>query len=170
MKMNKNISKTGEESESLPPILEKMKLEDHGLKVPFGYFDSLSPRIMDEIKQREEKPSSGILTPVFSKPKVWAPVMAISIIAVVLIIFIPKTKNAIAPITDEWTELNMVYDISYAEEAFLFESQTLEKEIENSPALNIESLAYSTEIQPTETEIAEYLKSQELDNELLTEK
>lgn len=168
MNLKQNISKQTYDSEQLSPLLEKLRQKTQGFKVPDGYFDSLSPRIVDGIKKQENSSFLKKLIPSFRKPLVWAPSMATIIVAVLLIFVIPAKKTATLPVVDEWTEINMAYDVSYAEEALLAESNTIDKEIESSVVKNIGS-EMLIQNEPTVDEISEYLKEHETDTDILNQ-
>jgi hypothetical protein len=72
-------------------------------------------------------------------------------------------------VVDEWTQINMAYDASYAEEAILAESNTIDKALENKDVSYIASASYNGENEPTIDEITEYLKEQEIDTDILNE-
>jgi hypothetical protein len=165
MKTKNNIPGQNSENDNLSPLLKTMKLENSGLKVPEGYFDSLSPRIVDSINDRQ---SRKVNVPVFRKSIVWAPVLATITVAVLLIFVIPAKKNTTIPATDEWAEINMAYDASYAEEALFAEGYSIDNELEKSD-LKIESVSLSKNNEPTDEEITEYLKDQDLDLDMITE-
>ncbi|MDO9257140.1 MAG: hypothetical protein Q7U54_16595 [Bacteroidales bacterium] len=168
MKRKQNIVKQTDESEQLSPVLTKLRNETQGFKVPDGYFDSLSPRIVDEIKKRENRLIVKILVPSFRKPLVWVPTLATAIVAILLIFVIPAKKISTIPVADEWTEINMAYDASYAEEALLAESYTYDKEIESSVITNNAS-ASLIQNEPTDDEITKYLKDHEIDTDIINE-
>jgi hypothetical protein len=168
MKRKQNILKQTEESERLSPILAKLRNETQGFNVPDGYFDSLSPRIVDEIKKRENRSIVKILFPWFRKPLVWVPTFATAIVAVLLIFVIPAKKTSTIPVTDEWTEINMAYDASYAEEALLAESYKYDKEIESSGISSNASVSLIPN-EPTDDEITKYLKEHEIDTDIINE-
>jgi hypothetical protein len=169
MKTKHTISKPDQETDKLSPRLESLRNEESGYKVPDGYFDTLNPRIIDRITEKENIVSSksGIL--VFRKPVVWAPVMAVAIAAVLLIFIVPSKNNQIIPAYDEVADINMAYDASYAEEVLLAESYSHDKEIE----LAVEAVPVTTSISEnsdlTEDEIEEYLKDQDMEIETITE-
>lgn len=165
MKTNNNISGQTSESDNLSPLLQKMKQENSGLKVPAGYFHTLSPRIIDSINKQEQR---KVHLPVFRKPIVLAPALAILVVAVLLIFVIPSKETASIPLVDEWAEINMAYDASYAEEALFTESFKIDNEIEKSD-FKIESVSLSMNNEPTDEEITEYLKDQEMDMDMITE-
>jgi len=87
-----------------------------------------------------------------------------------LFIFIIPAKKTIPPTTtDEWIELNMAYDDSYAEEALLAESYTIENELELSE-IDISKPASATDVSElTDEEITEYLINQDIDPDFITE-
>ena len=167
MKTKQNISCQTSDPEILPPSLENLRHEVHGFKVPDGYFDSLSPRIADALNKQEHRSFFQALVPSFRKPLVWAPVMATALVAVLLLFVIPATKQSAIQVVDEWTEVNMAYDASYAEEALFAESSLLETEIANTDISNIEFASNTTVNEPTDNEITEYLKNQEIESDLL---
>ena len=168
MKMKRNISDQINETEQFSPVLEKMRHGTQGFKVPDGYFDSLSPRIVESIKKQENSSFLKALVPTFGKPVVWAPVMATVIVAVLLIFVVPGKKDSTIPVADEWTELNMAYDESYAEEVLLAESTAIDKELENTVLSDIETISLALN-EPTIDEITQYLEEQETDTDILNE-
>jgi hypothetical protein len=168
MKRKQNILIKTDESEQLSPILAKLRNDTQGFKVPDGYFDSLSPRIVGEIKKRENRSIVKILVPWFRKPRVWVPTFATAIVAVLLIFVIPAKKTSTIPVADEWAEINMAYDASYAEEALLAESYTYDKEIESSVVSNPGPATLSKN-EPTIAEIKDYLKEHETDTDIINE-
>ena len=167
MKIKKDISKKTDHSENHFPFLESLKHENQGFRVPDGYFDSLSPRIVDEIKKQGNKSFIRILIPVVRKPVFWAPLAATSVIAILLLFAIPAEKVPAVQITDEWTELTMAYDASYAEEALLAESHAIDNELEVANIDFMESAPITGMNEPTDEEITKYLKEQEIDNDIL---
>jgi hypothetical protein len=166
MKLKHNISN---DTEALSSVLQELKKEANGFRVPDGYFDSLSPRIVDRINTQHHASFSNVLVSSFRKPRVWAPVMATLLVAVLLIFVVPAKKASTVPATDEWTELNMAYDASYAEEAILAESHTIDKELENKDINYSEPVSLNGKNEPTAEEIAKYLKEHEFDADLLNE-
>lgn len=169
MKMKNNIAGQFQENDNLPSWLESARHETNGLKVPVGYFDVLGPGIIDRIKEQENKALSKSHVPAFRKPFVWAPVLAIAIVAVLFIFIIPAKKTIPPTTTDEWIELNMAYDDSYAEEALLAESYTIENELELSE-IDISKPASATDVSElTDEEITEYLINQDIDPDFITE-
>ena len=161
-----NISDQINETEQLPPILAKLRKEASGFKVPEGYFDSLSPRIVDSINKQENRSFLKALIPSFRKPLVWASSLAAIIVAVLLIFVVPVKKSSTMQVADEWTQINMAYDESYAQEALLAQSSTIDKELENSAnsAIGTEVL---TQKEPSIDEIKEYLKEHENEIDLI---
>ncbi len=168
MKTKQNISDQPHSSEILPPTLEKLKQPDQGIKVPDGYFDSLSPRIVDEINKRKNRSFIVSVLPAFGKPFVWAPVIATVIVAILFIFIIPLKKESAVPVYDEWTEISMAYDESYAEEALFAESNKIDAELDKADINFIKTASFSAGAMPTDEEITEYLKDQDIDTELLT--
>jgi len=169
MKLKQNNSKQKSDTESLPPVLEKLRQEGSGFKVPDGYFDSLSPRIVDNINHQGKSSIFKTFSLSFRKPLIWASVTATILVAVILIIVIPMKKEPAVLVVDEWTELNMAYDASYAEEVFLAESNTIDSELEKVDIKYIESGVLSTENEPSIEEITEYLNEQQIDTDSITE-
>ena len=90
-------------------------------------------------------------------------------VAVLLIFIVPGEKNLTIPVADEWTEINMAYDASYAEEALLSESNTIENYIENKDISYIASASLTTANEPSVDEITEYLKEHEIETDILNE-
>ena len=165
--MKRNISDQTNGTEQFSPVLKKLKQTDRGFKAPAGYFDSLSPRIAESIKKRENSSFLKALLPSFTKPVVWAPAMATVIVAVLLIFVVPDKKATTLPVTDEWTQIKMAYDPSYAEEALLAESNTIDMYIENKGISNIASASLTTANEPSLDEITEYLKEHEIETDNL---
>jgi hypothetical protein len=157
-------SSTGENLSPLPGSLRK---DRNNLKVPDGYFDSLNPMIVEGIKKQENK--AIINLSLIRKPLIWAPMLAASVVALLLVLTIPVKQASTIPLTDEWAEINMAYDASYAEEVLLAESFSMENEIENTDGTSI-SASLSGSNEATDEEITEYLKDQELDIEIITDK
>lgn len=169
MKAKQNISNQTNDTENLPPVLEKLRQESSGFKVPDGYFETLSPRIVDEINKRK---NNSILTSIlllFRKPLVWSPVAAIAVVAVMLIFMIPAKKEPAVLVVDEWTELNMAFDASYAEEVMLAESIIVDSELEKTDLTYLETASFSTLDEPTDEEITKFLEEQETDTDILNE-
>jgi hypothetical protein len=169
MKINHTISEQDQETDNLSPQLQLLRHEESGCQVPEGYFDTLSPRIIDRIKEKENRAlsKSGIL--VFRKPVVWAPIVAVAIAAVLLIFIIPSKSNQIIPAYDELADINMAYDASYAEEVLLAESYSRDKEIEMAANIIPVTSSINVNSDVTEEEIVEYLKDQDLEIEIITE-
>ena len=167
MKMKRNISDQTNGTEQFSPVLEKLKQTDRVFKVPAGYFDSLSPRIAESIKKRENSSFLKALLPSFTKPVVWAPAMATVIVAVLLIFVVPGKKATTLPVSDEWTQIKMAYDPSYAEEALLAESNTIDKYIETKDISFIVSASLTAANEPSVDEITEYLKEHEIETDNL---
>jgi hypothetical protein len=167
MKTKQNKSLADKEPEQLPPSLARLKHEVNGFKIPEGYFDTLSPRIADSIKSQKRRSFFQALFPSFRKPFVWAPVMATAIVAALLVFVIPEQQESSIPVIDEWTEINMAYDASYAEEALLAESNAIDTELEITEMNNNESIPATEMNEYTADEITEYLKNQEIDSEIL---
>jgi len=167
MKMKRNIQDQTNGTEQFSPILEKLRKADQGFKVPHGYFDSLSPRIADAIKKQENRSILRALIPSFTKPVVWAPAMAAVIVAVLLFFVVPGKKATTLPVSDEWTQIKMAYDPSYAEEALLAESNTIDKYIETKDISFIASASLTVANEPSVDEITEYLKEHEIETDNL---
>jgi len=170
MKPKNNISEQTSENDFLSPLPESAKTEANGYKVPDGYFDSLGSRITDRIILEENKAFKKSQIPVFRKPALWAPLLATSIVAVLLVFVIPAKKTATIPATDEWNEINMAYDASYAQEVLFTESNSMDFELENAVISLSESNTSKGINEITDDEITDYLKDQELDLDMLTYK
>lgn len=168
MKIQEKISDQTNDTEQLSPVLEKLKRDVEAFKVPDGYFDSLSPRIIDRIQEQENRSFSKRFVLSFRKPFVWAPSLATVVVAVLLIFVIPAKKASTLQVVDEWTEINMAYDASYAEEAVFSESITIDKELANSDINNTEAISF-THKEPTADEIKAYLKEHETETDILNE-
>jgi hypothetical protein len=168
MKMKLNISAQNNETKQLPPILEKLRKEAQGYRVPDGYFDSLSPRIVDSINKRENRSYIQILFALLRKPLIWAPAMATVVVAIFLIFANPAKNTTNNQVADEWAQINLAYDESYAQEALFAESNTIDKELESSSINNI-GIADLTQNEPSVSEINEYLKEHENDLDILNE-
>ena len=170
MKMKQHISEQTNDIEQLSPVLIKLKQADQGFKVPDNYFDSLSPRIIDGIKKKENKSFSSAIIPQLRKPSVWRSVIAVMIFATMIISFmLVKKEPAVLTATDEWTEMNIAYDESYAEEVYLAESNILDEEMKNLDANYLASASVTANGEPTINEITEYLKEQEMYTDILNE-
>jgi ornithine carbamoyltransferase len=169
MKLKQNISSQSSDNEQLPPVLEKLRQDVSGFRIPDGYFDSLSLRIADGIKKQENRSLLKAFVPTFRKPLVWAPIMATVLVAILLIFVIPAKKTSTNQVVDEWTEINMAYDPSYASEALLAESNNIDKAIEGKDINYSEVVAVTGQNEPTNEEIAKYLKEHEIDTDLLNE-
>ena len=91
------------------------------------------------------------------------------LVAVLLIFVVPSKRASTLQATDEWTELYMAYDASYAEEALLAESHYIDKELESKDINYAEPAPITGQNEPTAENIAKYLKEHELDADLLNE-
>ena len=169
MKRKQSTTNQTSDTELLSPVLEKLRKEVGGFKVPEGYFDSLSPRIVDGIKKQENRSILRAIIPHYRKPLIWRSVMAVMVFTAMIISFIVVKKDStVVPVTDEWTQIFMAYDVSYAEEALLAESNTIDKELTSSTLGKNESVTFAKK-EPTADEIKEYLKEHEIDTEILNE-
>ena len=88
MQLKKKMLDQTEKSEKLTPVLEELRKADYGFKVPDGYFDSLSPRIVDRINSKHRDSFTEILFSYFHKPVIWAPSLAIIVIAVLFVFLV----------------------------------------------------------------------------------
>jgi len=167
MKMKQNIRNHADTQETISPFLESMKNKPDGLLVPDGYFESLNSNIVDRINKEQNLSYSQNKIPSPGKPVVWAPIMVTAIAALLFIFFIPAKNEATSIINDDWTEIYLAYDASYAEEALIAESSLIDNEINNSESF-AESLLLNTNYTPTDDEIADYLETQEIDTDILT--
>ena len=169
MKTKQNISNQTNNPEQLSPLLEQLRKEVSGFKVPDGYFDSLSPRIVDAINSQQHSSLNNVRVPIYRKPWVWAPSLATVVVAALLIFVVPAKKSTVIPVNDEWTEINMAYDPSYAHEAMFLETSNIEKGLENN-AIDFTKSTYLTgQNEPSQEEIAKFLKEHEYDASLLNE-
>lgn len=168
--MKHYITGKNDQNEDQSPFLEKIRLESRGTRVPAGYFDSLGPRIVDKILKQENRSFFKQSERLYNNPRVWAPVFATMLLAIILIFVIPAKKETCIPVTDELTMIQMVYDDSYAEEALLSESDYVEVEIAKTD-INYYAASYlsgeANEL--TEKEITDYLKENVTDPDILTE-
>lgn len=167
--MKQNIADQFNHAEQFSPVLEKLKQHGDGFKVPEGYFENLSPRIVDSISKQGKPSFLKTIVQSFSKPMVWAPSLATVIVAVILIFVFPVKKNTPIPVADEWTQINMAYDASYAEEVLLAESSTIDKYIENKDISNNASITFTLADEPTAEEIKAYLNDHEIEPEIMNE-
>lgn len=169
MKINQSIQDQSPENESLPPMLSKLRTGADGNNTPDGYFDSLGSRIADRIANRKSASFLSVTFPSVSKPLVWVPTLAAVIVVVALVFVLPEKKAVEIPEVDEWTEIRMAFDASYAEEVLLSESHSVDREIENIDLSYIQSATYTGKNEPTRDEISEYLKDQEIEPDILNE-
>lgn len=165
--MKRNISNQPPAAEPRPSLPDTFRNGAQGFKVPEGYFDSLSPRIADRITKNANRSFLSASLPVIRKPIIWAPALATAVVAVLLLFVIPDKKPMPVPIFDEWTELNMAYDASYAEEVLLAESHSIDNALDNTDVGYVATASTTEDTEPTDEEISEYLKAQEIDPELL---
>lgn len=169
MKLKQDIAYQTNENEQLSPVLEKQRQENQGFKVPDGYFDSLSPRIIDSIQKQENRSFINTLVTALRKPLVWAPAFASVAVVLLLVFAVPSKKATLPQVTDEWAEINMAYDESYAAEIYLSESSIIDNELDKKDANYIAAASVSTKNEPTLDEITEYLKDQDIDTDILNE-
>jgi hypothetical protein len=94
--------------------------------------------------------------------------MATVVVAALLLFFVPERKNTTIPATDEWTQLNMAYDPSYATEAVFAESHEIDAAIDGKE-LNFAEVSLSGQNEPTAEEISAFIKEHEMESELLNE-
>jgi len=168
MKLKQDISNQTSNTEEFFPVLEKMRQDFSGIKVPDGYFDSLNPHIVDRLNKKENRSLLRALIPQYRKPLVWKSIMAVMVFSAMIISFILVKRDPAVLVNDEWTQINMAYDESYAQEALLAESNSLDKELESSGVSNI-GIVSLTHNEPSVDEITEYLKDQEIDTDILNE-
>ena len=169
MKMKKNISPASSETDKLPPVLVSIRQKESGIKVPEGYFDTLGSRIIDRINEQNQNVYSWSAITILRKPLVWAPLSATAIVALILLFVSPADKNVEAPASDLWTEINMAYDGSYAEEVLLAESSSIDNEIEQMTNVSPEFISLYAADEPSVTEIQDFLEEQDPDIETITE-
>lgn len=169
MKSKQNKPDLTNEDGPLPEILEEMRKEAGGFKAPAGYFDSLSPRIIDRINMKEHSSIINVFISGYKKPLVWVPVMATLLVIVSLVFLIPSQKESPLVVVNEISDISMAYDPSYAQEAILLESHTLETKLENSNIDYTKTSILNGQNGLSEDEIIKYLKDNEIDTELLNE-
>ena len=168
MKTKQNISNQVNDNEQFSTFLEKLKKEAKGFKAPDGYFDSLSSKIVDRIQKQENKSLLLIIFHSFRKPLIWVPSLA-SVAVVLLLIFVLPDKTSMVQPADEWAQINMAYDPSYAEEAILAESNTIDKELEGKEIKYYDPATLSAKNEPTDAEILDYLKDHTTDTDILNQ-
>ena len=169
MKSKQNKPNLTNDDGLLPEILQEMRKETGGFKAPAGYFDSLSPRIIDRINSKEHGSISKVLISGFKKPLVWVPVMATLLVIIALVFLIPSQKESPLVVVNEISDISMAYDPSYAQEAMLIESHTLETKLENSNIDYTQTSILNGQDEPSAEEIIKYLKDNDVDTELLNE-
>jgi len=167
MKVKQTIPEQTNAEGNLPQLPGLIRNSNEGLKVPDGYFDSLSPRIVDRINDHTKESLLKVKLPAYRKPVIWAPILAATLVAVLLIFVIPSKKEMPAQVSDEWTEISMAYDASYAEEALLAEGQLTDPELANTVYNTIGDAVFTSSNEPTEEEIARYLKEHEIESDIL---
>lgn len=167
MKLKQNISNQADSTDELPEVLRNLKNGKGSFKVPNGYFDSLSPRITDRITMPERTTFMSKLAFNIRKPVAWAPALA-SIVVVLLFVFVvPGHQTATtATANDEWSELSMAYDPSYASEVVLTQRNTIYKALENQDINYYEPVSLNGVNLP-DSEIEQYLNEHETDAENL---
>lgn len=169
MKLKQNISNQTNNDEQLSPVLEKLRQEVHGFRTPDGYFDSLSSRIVDKIQKQENRSFPEILIHSFRKPLIWAPSLASVVVVLLLIFVIPVNKTPKDQAADEWTQINMAYDPSYAGEVVLAESNKIDNELEGKEIKYYDPANLSAKNEPTAAEIKDYLKEHVIESDVLNQ-
>jgi hypothetical protein len=137
--------------------------------VPDGYFNSLVPRIADKLPG-EHRSFYTIFFSAIRKTSVWSPVLATALVVLTFFFIIPAKNGSDSAGYDTLAELNIGYDASFAEEVLLAESNLIEAEIENSGSTVTERVQFAGIDNLTDEEISDYLKEQEIETELLTDK
>jgi len=168
MNLRNNIPGPTDDTENIPVFLEALKKEAPGFKVPAGYFETLGVRISDQVNQVPRRSFLGVAIPRVWKPVVWVPVLSTVVVAVLLLFVVPERKTTVIPVADEWTQLNMAYDPSYATEAVFAESHEIDAAIEGKE-LNFSEVSLSGQNEPTAEEISAFIKEHEMESELLNE-
>ncbi len=168
MNLRNNIPGQADDTEKIPVFLEALKKEAQGFKVPAGYFDTLGNKISDRINTSTRHSFTGSMIPGFRKPIVWAPLLSTIVVAVLLLFGIPEREATTIPVIDEWTQLNMAYDPSYATEAVFADSHEIDAAIEGKE-LNYSEISLNNQNEPTAEEISAYIKEHEMESELLNE-
>jgi hypothetical protein len=90
------------------------------------------------------------------------------VVAVLLLFVVPERESNSIPVIDEWTQLNMVYDPSYATEFVFADSHEIDAAIEGKE-LNYAEVSLNSQNEPTAEEISAYIKEHELESELSNE-
>ncbi|NVO20350.1 MAG: hypothetical protein HXX13_11650 [Bacteroidetes bacterium] len=164
-----NLSDTDDIGNILPAI----KGLEH-FKVPETYFDQLPGRIHDRIG-KESMP--GILSLLkkmpYLKPRIVFPLAAAIIIIGGILIFLPRTKDSNRDLVmKQDSSVNMEeYDESYATEAQFEEFSYAYQTLQDSDLTNevISGFISQNENSVSEQDIAEYLKDQDIDSDVLAE-
>lgn len=169
MKLKRDISGEPVLDEPISKVLSDLHNTPTGFKVPEGYFDSLNSRIVDTITNREKISSTKYFLQSFHKPLIWAPALAVLLIGIVIIFTIPLKSKAPVPVADEWTEINMAYDASYAAEAILSESHLLDNAVEIEDVNYKDHSFLSGKNTPSKEEITKFIQDHDLETELLIE-
>ena len=169
MKSQQIITNHTDKDEQISPVLDKLRQENQGLTVPDGYFGSLSSRIADKIQKQKSKSFPEILIHSFRNPLIWAPSLASVVVVLFLIFILPAKKSSLDQPTDEWTQINMAYDPSYAEEIVLAESNKIDKELEGKEIKYYDPESLSAKNEPTDAEINEYLKDHVIETDILNQ-
>jgi len=170
MKMKQNITELKTYTGIPPTILEQLKNETHGLSVPDQYFETLNTRIVDRIRLKDEKSFFNFLLPSqLKKPVFWAPIFITSIAAIIMIGVLPIKTYQSPQLLDEWSEIGIAYDPTYAEEALLAEGSNLDVEIEKADIKKIESVSFVIQHEPTDEEITAFIKDHALDTNILNQ-
>lgn len=168
MNLRNNIPGLADDTEITPVIPEAINKETSGFKVPAGYFDKLGNRISERINKNTRQSVTESILPGLQKSWVWRPVLATVVVAVLLLFVVPERKTSTIPAADEWTQLNMAYDPSYATEAVFAESHEIDAAIEGKE-LNFTEVSLNGQNEPTAEEISAFIKEHEMDSELLNE-
>jgi len=171
MNLRNNIPGQPDDTENIPVFLEALKKEAPGFKVPDGYFDTLGNRIADRVNKNKGHSLMGVIIPGIRKPVVWGPVIVTAAVAVLLLFVVPERRTPTIPVADEWTQLNMAYDPSYATEAVLAESHEIDADIEGNEGkeLNFSEVSPNGQNEPTAEEISAFIAAHEMESELLNE-
>lgn len=140
-----------------------------GFKVPDNYFDTLPHIIVDRINQQNAEKTERKRLGWIKAPVVWIPALSLACIACIFTLALHFNRAPQPQKIDELTELNLNYDCSYAEEAVLAESLTIDKELDKDGSQYLLSEAITKDSDPSVQEMTDYLKELDIDPELLSQ-
>jgi hypothetical protein len=155
-------------------LFKKKFPKREGLKVPDGYFDSLSQRVQDRVAASDKKsPAKWFSLGQQSVKTLLIPVTITAVVLIAFIILLPNKKIEQQAIKTDTTPSASTfdYDASYAQEAIAIEDFDLRNEVANSKkdlGLVMSRVA-ENDTTISDSDIIEYLSEQEIDLELLAE-